>query len=359
MPEERIELIDYLRIIWKWRWVIMLVTLICVIVSGVVSFRLPKIYRATTIIEVGRIFIPGKGLVQREIKEIEDIESMGEVIESDEMLNKLIEKFNLDMTTGLLRRKLKVEPVLGRFVGSGSERRLVRVSLEYQHPQMIVEILNALANSLIDQHTRAYQASIETLDREMENSQEKIKTLNNEIEIANQDIKGINETIDRQIEYQKVIREQIKVAEKGIVELRKVLSRLNVSEISPLEILFLQATLRNQEESIADLYHELNEVEILVSEHRQLIEGVEGTKESIEEKRRMIQDLEDKIVNLQNVRVFSENTKVRTGAIVPNEPVKPKIKLNVLMAAIIGFVVIIMLVFFFEYLQAAKMKEKK
>lgn len=334
----------------------MWVTLICVIITAVVSFLMPKVYRATTIIEVGRIFIPGKETGKSQIQEIEDIESISEVIQSDEMLNKLIEKFNLEMTTGSLRYRLKVEPILGRFVGSGSEKRLVRVSLDYQHPKRIVEILNTLVNSLIDQHTRVYQASIKALDREIQNSQEKIKTLNNEIEIASQDIKVINKTIDRQIEYQKVIRDQIRVTKEGITELKKELSRLNVTEISPLEILFLQTTLRNQEERVADHYHELNEVELVIGEQRQLIRE---TKESIEEKRRRIQDLQDKIVNLQNVRAFSENTRVRTASIVPNEPVKPKIKLNALMAGIIGFVVTVMLVFFFEYLQAAKTREKE
>ncbi len=39
--KDEIELMDYLNVIWKKKWLIILPTLFCVIIAGIISFRLP------------------------------------------------------------------------------------------------------------------------------------------------------------------------------------------------------------------------------------------------------------------------------------------------------------------------------
>ncbi|GAI42604.1 unnamed protein product, partial [marine sediment metagenome] len=99
MVQENTELIDYLGVIWKWKLLIILIAVVCAITSGVVSFVLPKIYQSSAILEVGRV--PRyRGASREQIEPIEDIESVSEVLESDEMLSKIKEKFNLQATLG-------------------------------------------------------------------------------------------------------------------------------------------------------------------------------------------------------------------------------------------------------------------
>jgi len=43
-PDGEIELIDLLRVLWKWKWMIILTTFVCMLAAGVVSFMMPKIY---------------------------------------------------------------------------------------------------------------------------------------------------------------------------------------------------------------------------------------------------------------------------------------------------------------------------
>ncbi len=52
-PEDEIELIDLLRVIWKWKYLIIGGTLVCAIAAMVISSIMPKIYRIETIIRPG------------------------------------------------------------------------------------------------------------------------------------------------------------------------------------------------------------------------------------------------------------------------------------------------------------------
>ncbi|MFQ6032852.1 MAG: hypothetical protein ACE5K2_08020, partial [Candidatus Zixiibacteriota bacterium] len=200
------------------------------------------------------------------------------------------------------------------YIGSRLQARLIKITFEDEDPQLTVDVLNTLSESLIEQHLEEYRASIKSLDEEINNSQDEINLQN---------------------DYQKTVREQIKVAEKAIVETRKELSQLSLKNISPLEVLFLRSTLRDQEGRIANFHRELKDVEL------------------------SIQSLKNKVVHLEYMRGVPQNTKVRDKPIGPNTPVRPRKKLNTIIGGVVGFVAAVMLAFFFEYLQAARVRQRE
>lgn len=51
--ENTLELIDLLRVLWKWKWFIIIFTLACCTVAGIVSFSMPKIYEVSMVVEPG------------------------------------------------------------------------------------------------------------------------------------------------------------------------------------------------------------------------------------------------------------------------------------------------------------------
>ena len=51
--EDEIRLIDYLRVIWKWKWLILGGTLVCALLASVISLNMPKFYRVTLAVEPG------------------------------------------------------------------------------------------------------------------------------------------------------------------------------------------------------------------------------------------------------------------------------------------------------------------
>ena len=59
--EDEINLIDYLKVLWKWKWLIIAGTLICVVATAVISSQMPKIYEVSTVIEPGIIGVDNSG----------------------------------------------------------------------------------------------------------------------------------------------------------------------------------------------------------------------------------------------------------------------------------------------------------
>ena len=51
--EDEIKLIDYLRVLWKWKWLIIAGTLVCTVAAAVISLQMPRIYEIYTVIEPG------------------------------------------------------------------------------------------------------------------------------------------------------------------------------------------------------------------------------------------------------------------------------------------------------------------
>ena len=60
-PEDEIELIDLLRVIWKRKFLIIGGSLVCAIAAMVVSLNMPKIYRIETVLRPGILSIGKKG----------------------------------------------------------------------------------------------------------------------------------------------------------------------------------------------------------------------------------------------------------------------------------------------------------
>ena len=52
--EDEIELIDYLRVVWKWKWLIIGGTLLCILVVAMYGFTRPvvKMYKVSAVIEI-------------------------------------------------------------------------------------------------------------------------------------------------------------------------------------------------------------------------------------------------------------------------------------------------------------------
>jgi uncharacterized protein involved in exopolysaccharide biosynthesis len=62
MKEDTIDLVDYLRVIWKRKGLIIVGTLVCMVAAGVASLMLPEIYRAEALIKIGKILVSSSSL---------------------------------------------------------------------------------------------------------------------------------------------------------------------------------------------------------------------------------------------------------------------------------------------------------
>ncbi len=61
--EDEIELMDYLKVLWKWKYLIILGTLACAVIAGIVSFNMTKIYSVKTVLAPGVAKVEANGKI--------------------------------------------------------------------------------------------------------------------------------------------------------------------------------------------------------------------------------------------------------------------------------------------------------
>lgn len=55
MNEREPELIDYLAVLWRWKWLVVGGTLAGLLVAGLVTWQQPRIYRVVAVMETGDV----------------------------------------------------------------------------------------------------------------------------------------------------------------------------------------------------------------------------------------------------------------------------------------------------------------
>jgi len=134
--EGEIELIDFLNIIWKRKWLIILSTFFLVIAAGVISFLLPQKWEVDAIIQPSKFFVKTTGSQFEEIVVV-DPQQIASQINQATYNNKIAAELNLD-----IRKfpKLKAENL--------RDTNLVRVSIKEKDIEKAKLILHSLFNLL-------------------------------------------------------------------------------------------------------------------------------------------------------------------------------------------------------------------
>jgi len=301
--ENEIELIEYLNVLWKKKWLIIIPTFFLVIVTGVISFLLPPKW------EIDAIIVPSKFLVQTEgggfVKVVVvDPKQIAEQINGATYNNIIAAELNLD-----IRKfpKLKAENL--------RDTNLVRVSIKEKDIEKAKLILHSLFNLLKTQPD-------EKVEVEMKSIEEEIKANKNKLNIIKQRKKDIEKEMSD-------ITKRIEALEK---EQRLSLKKEN----------------RSESESLAMLLYS-NEIQQSLEYHNALNELLSRKKIEEENLNLEIENLNERKGRLDYAQLLKEPTSSIS-------PVSPKKKLNVLIAGILGLMIFTMLAFFFNYIEKQKIK---
>ncbi len=293
MPEDEVELIDYLRVIWKRRWLIVGGTLACMVAALAVSYWLPKVYQGSVILETGKVYSLTRGDQQEKTELIEDPRNMEVLLKSDGMMYELKKHLGSDEDIGALRNAITIDV---------KANPLIVISLKMQDQRAIVDGLAFVADHIISEHQKRYEVIVQKLDQDLSVTLNKIKypaekiTENNlkreqilekiqgnahkqeqvrqkihanagKLEQLKEKIKNIetqilveNEQINTDHAYGKTVEDQIKTVTEAVMESKKRMSQLNMKKASPMEILFLQTTLQNHELRLSDFKREINDL---------------------------------------------------------------------------------------------------
>ena len=374
MNENRneIELIDFLNILWKRKWLIIFSTLSLVIAVGVISFLLPKKW------EIDALIQPGKFLIQTEGGQFEEVV----VVDPKQISGQINEATYNNIIANELNIKLIKFPKLS--ATNLQDTNLVRISIKEKDVEKAKLILNSLFNHLKEQLDKKIEVEIKSIDSQVETKKNLIKhkELVKKDKLSEIKLNQIDKNITRQeiltaekklkISENRVdsIMNELKEVKKRIDELEKQQRKALAEKKEGIEAISL-LLYSNEVQQNLRYYNTLDEKlsnEKITQENLKLL-----TKEKNEEIKQLDTRIEkwkteiDKISNeIENVNTEIELLSEKKGRIdyaqlikEPTSslgPVSPNKKLNVLITGILSLLIFTMLAFFLEYLKTQRIK---
>ncbi|HWP47320.1 MAG TPA: Wzz/FepE/Etk N-terminal domain-containing protein [Candidatus Limnocylindrales bacterium] len=402
-------LMDYLKVLWKWKYLIIGGTLLCMILAAIISLLMPKVYRATALLLITDPKIGGNVGVR-----LPPIETYVGIIKSQTVAKEILEKFSLDKPPynltleSLMDGMISVVPLRGT--------NLIRINVEYTNPEKARDIANMVAVSAVELNkalnedetvksrdflkTQLDEASEALAKAEQEllafKETSEIDKLRKEVEIL---LKGKERLELELLEINQIIEEQNTVVdvlgkklgnEKKILVLSRSISNdsimkdvvQEVSKLPPLDLLGIQA----KDEQVNPLYQELEPKLV------EALSGLEGLKvrkavlaRDLEANGKRLTDLQKDLaqreIKLENltrtyelakevykslkqrfeearIQVASktQELKVVDSAVIPENPIKPNRKMNVLTAGAVALLGLVILAFLLEYISRYRVK---
>jgi capsular polysaccharide biosynthesis protein len=323
--EDEIEIIDILRVIWKWKYFIIVGTIVCGLIATVISLNMSKIY------SIDMIFRPG-------------ILSFGEqgkyiYIDSPQNIKALVdsEAFNNDILNYLNEIKMENLPTKLQFeVTIPANSDMIKVVYETNNIKQGMLIQNHLRNLLLKNYINMvgyYKNEYDMKIKSLASESEYIKTA---IQSKRRNIKNIEKRIDELSAESKLVKDN---TANLIRERNKLLSE-NPKEKNILPALVYSNTIQ-QNLQLSNNYQ--NESNIFNQQKEYERQEAEKLETDIANKLNEIKNLQFKKDNIQNLQVLQPPTS-------SSYPIRPKTLLNIILALIAGFLFFIFLSFLLEYL---------
>jgi len=332
--EDEIELMDYLNVIWKKKWLIILPTLFCVVIVGIISFRLPHIWEVDAIIQPSKILVKTEQGQFEEVVVVSPKQIVGQI--NQESYNRLIgAELNLDIRTF---PELKAENI--------KDTNLVKVSIRERDTEEAKLILLSLFKHLKADLDEKIDIEMKGIDSQVKN-QEIVKTM-----------------IEDQI---KVFKSKLRIVKQRKKEIEAEMSdvRKRIKSLEEEQSVNLKKEKRSESESLGMLLYS-NEIQQSLRYHNTLNELLNNKKieeenlnleldngdKNISQIENTVNDLNEKRGRIDYAQLIKEPTSSLS-------PVSPRKKRNVLIAGILSLMIFTILAFFLEYIRKNRAKEDK
>lgn len=137
---EEIELRELFYIVWKRIWIILLITVLCLVTSGIVSFFvLEDEYSTSTTLMVGKPKDYNEDMNYQDILLNQKLVSTySEIAKSRIVLNEVVETLELEMSSGALSGKINVSLV--------RDTEIIKISVNDNDPELAARIANVTAS---------------------------------------------------------------------------------------------------------------------------------------------------------------------------------------------------------------------
>jgi uncharacterized protein involved in exopolysaccharide biosynthesis len=360
MEEKEVELIDYLNVLWRRRMVIILGTLFCMIIAGVISVILKPVY------EIDAIVQPGKFMTQNQGGNFDEV-----VVESPQQIANSVKLKSYD---ALVLNQLKIgETEMPELDASSIQGTLLtRIWLRDNDKELGKKILAAVIYFIKQDIDKKIDIEIQNTETMIRDKEKEIKSnllLINSKEIEKERIKNQLLKMENKLKILDKRKQEIS-AEMSAVRKRtdsmekdqiSLLKKEGGGESDPLGLLLysneVQQNYRYYDSlqemiSAKDLAEQEINIDIVSNKEqiRQLDNQIEGVKNDIEK-------INNNILYLKELKGRIDYTKIIKEPTPSVRAVSPKKRLNVLIAGVLGLIFISVGAFLYEYIDRSGEKK--
>ncbi len=324
--DDEIKLMDCLKVIWKWKKLIILGTVAIVIVAGVISFLMPKVYSIQMVLEPGIIKVSEDG--QNIYAESQDnIKALIKTGAFDRDILNSVKDTNKGHIPKSLHYKVTVP------IGSNV------IMISYQAPdiKLGVDILKKLSELLQNRHSQLEIRYKNELMIEIQAKKTEISDLVAEKEASKQMIKNIAKRISSLVSE----ISDMKKNTKSLIKERNqfILRRNNKQDI--LSIVLYTNILQQDLTFTSILNNDLEQFVLKRDEEKVYVEDLKNKTAILEQE---IKNLDYRKTHIQNIQIIQPPTR-------SSVPINPKKNLIVVLGAVFGLSLMLFLAFFLEYIQ--------
>jgi LPS O-antigen subunit length determinant protein (WzzB/FepE family) len=357
MPDDEIELIDYINVIRKKKWMIIIGTLSLMIVVGIGSFLVKPVYEVDAIIQPGKLWVETQGGNITEVV-VEDPQQIADKVQHQSFDSLIVEELDIDDT--------KLPKIKGEFIrntlltrvwlrssevelGKKALDALIRYLKEDMDTKIDVEINNIDTDiALKENEINSKQIEINSKQIEKERITKEIGNLRNKLKIIDNRKEGIGVEM-------KEVRKRIESIEK---EQADVLRKEKKTESETLALLLYSNEIQKNLQFYNDLQEQLAAKELDEEDINIDIENRKGSikqlDNEVENVKNEIEELKSQISNLKERKGRIDYTKIVKAPQASTYPVWPKKKIYVIVVGLLGLIFFTFLGFLSEYVKRQK-----
>ncbi len=142
---------EYVKVVLKWKWMIIGLFVAAVVVAGLVTSLMPKAYKVSTSLEIGEMRGP--------------LEPPAQVVEKITSVYGAEAGSRIDFS-GKKYPEIKAE--------NPEDTQLVKIEAESSEPEKAREILRTINGIIIEEHREKFQESVEETEEEIEEIQDEL-----------------------------------------------------------------------------------------------------------------------------------------------------------------------------------------
>jgi len=309
--EDEINLMDYVKVILKRKKTILFWFFGLAIISGIISFAMPKVYKIDTALEVG-ILEKADGTKQEQLIE-SPIQLVGK-IDGDVYGIKVREELNIPEAEW---PKIKTENPKGT--------NLVAIAIQSKETEKSENILKETNDLILKEHQDIINIKKDLLEKKIITAENKIESIEEDIVIVKKKMEPLEDDIER-------INNKIDSTEKEKESLEEKVNSLQqqfVYDQTPgtqFALFDAKERLANKENDIENLYLRINSLQRTIEDYNSQVNSLGRT----------IEDYNSSIDSLKASLAGIRETKIVKAPTVSEEPVKPRKMLNIAIAGVLG-----------------------